>query len=103
MLLGIVVGGSALLAMGAMIKSASVGAVISLAAEVIMMGWIVDEWILLPTNLFTNFAKNWAQAEYFLVGLAMVVLAVRVAPSDWRGMLHAAHLAELVQLRRHGH
>jgi hypothetical protein len=93
LILGIVVGGSTMLAMVAAIKSASVGAVISLAAGVIMMGWIVGEMMLLPSSLFTDFVENLAQAEYFLVGLAMIVLVVRVAPSGWRGMLHTAHLA----------
>jgi hypothetical protein len=94
LILGLIVGGSAFVAMVATIKSASVGAVTSLAAGVIMMGWIIGEYILLPITRF-NFADptTWQQGLYFLVGLAMAVLALRVVPGGWRGMLHTAHLA----------
>ena len=30
---------------------------------------------------------------WFLISLAMAVLALRVVPGGWRGMLHEAHLA----------
>ena len=43
LILGFVVGGSALLAMGATIKRARVGPVLSLIAGAIMIGWIVGE------------------------------------------------------------
>ena len=94
LILGIVVGGSSLLAMWVTIKSASVGAVTSLVAGVIMMGWAIGEYILVPDIRFsfTDLA-TWQQGLFFLVGLAMVVLALRVAPSGWRGMLQTAHFA----------
>jgi hypothetical protein len=93
LILGIVVGGSALLAMWATIKSASVGAITSLAAGLIMMGWIIGEYILVPDIRFSlTDLTTWQQGLYFFVGLAMAVQALRVAPSGWRGMLHAAHL-----------
>ena len=63
-------------------------------AGVIMMGWIVGEYLLIPEiRFFANLATNWQQGLYFLVGLVMVVLALRVIPGGWHGMLHAAHLA----------
>jgi hypothetical protein len=94
LILGLVVGGSALVAMVATIKSASVGAIASMIAGVIMMGWIVGEYMLIPEiRFFSNLATNWQQGLYFLVGLVMVVLALRVIPGGWHGMLHAAHLA----------
>lgn len=94
LLLGIVVGGSALLAMGATLKSARVGAVASLAAGGIMMGWEIGEYILLPIARFTfTNPTTWQQGLFFLVGLAMAVLALRVNASGWRSMLRTAHLA----------
>ena len=94
LILGLVVGGSALVAMVATIKSVSVGAIASMIAGVIMMGWIVGEYLLIPEiRFFSNLATNWQQGLYFLVGLVMVVLALRVIPGGWHGMLHAAHLA----------
>ncbi len=94
LILGLVVGGSALVAMVAMIKSAGIGAIASMIAGVIMMGWIVGEYMLIPEiRLFSNLATNWQQGLYFLVGLVMAVLALRVIPGGWRGMLHVAHLA----------
>jgi len=94
LILGLVVGGSALVAMVATIKSAGTGAIVSMIAGVIMMGWIVGEYLLIPEiRFFSNLATNWQQGLYFLVGLVMVVLALRMIPGGWRGMLHAAHLA----------
>lgn len=99
LILGIVVGGSALLGMWATVRSASVGAVTSLVAGVIAMGWIVGEYVLVPAIRF-DFANPAAalqhgnqQPLWFLIGLAMAVLALRVVPGGWRGMLHEAHLA----------
>jgi hypothetical protein len=92
--LGLVVGGSVLVALVATVISARIGAIASMIAGLIMMGWVVGEYILIPqTRFFSNLATNWPQGLYFLVGLAMVVLALRVIPGGWRGMLHAAHRA----------
>lgn len=87
LILGLVVGGSALLAMGATIRHMGISPVLALIAGAIMIGWIVGEMLLLPTNLFTDFATGWLQGVYLLVGLAMVVLALRAAPGGWRGIL----------------
>ncbi len=94
LILGLVVGGSALVAMVATVKSARIGAITSMVAGVIMMGWVVGEYILIPQiRFFSNLATNWQQGLVFLVGLVMVALAFRVIPGNWRGMLHTAHLA----------
>ena len=94
LILGLVVGGSALVAMVATLKSVRIGAITSMIAGVIMMGWIIGEYILIPQiRFFSNLATNWQQGLFFLVGLVMAVLALRVIPSSWRGMLHTAHLA----------
>lgn len=86
LILGLVVGGSALVAMGATIRRVSVGPVLSLIAGAIMIGWIVGEVLLI--DHFTPSTVYWAQAEYLLVGLAMVALALRAAPNGWRSMVH---------------
>ncbi len=85
LILGLVVGGSAFLAMGATIKRVTIAPVLSLIAGAIMIGWIVGEVLLI--DHFTPSSAYWAQGEYLLVGLAMVVLALRAAPGGWRGML----------------
>lgn len=94
LILGLVVGGSALVAMVATIKSARIGAIASMIAGVIMMGWVVGEYLLIPqVRFFSDLAGNWQQGLMFLVGLVMAVLALRVMPDSWRGLLHTAHLA----------
>ena len=94
LLLGIVVGGSARLPMGATLESARVGAVASLAAGGIMMGWVIGEYILLPIARFSFIdPTTWQQGLFFLVGLAMAVLALRVNAGGWRSMLRTAHPA----------
>src|SRR5437016_5454698 len=100
LILGVLVGGSALVAAGATIRSAAAGAFASVAAGVLMMGWIVGEYILVPAIRF-NFADigasiqqvTWQQPLYFLVGLAMAVLALRIVPGGWRQLPRTAHLA----------
>jgi len=88
LILGFVVGGSALLAMGATIKHARVGPVLSLIAGAIMIGWIVGEYILIPEARFLpNSSPDWLQGLYFGVGIAMVTLALRVAPNGWHDLL----------------
>jgi hypothetical protein len=75
LILGLVVGGSALVAMGAMIGRASAGPALSLLAGAIMIGWIVSEIVLLDRAMPAT--TYWAQAEYLLAGMAMVTLALR--------------------------
>lgn len=95
LLLGIVVGGSAAIATAASIRSREAGALWSFIAGSIMAGWIVGEVVILDV-----FATNqtlspyfWLQPFYFVVGVAMAALAIRLAPDGWRGLAHQAHLA----------
>lgn len=94
LILGIAVGGSALLAIVATIWNAGTGAVLSLIAGAIMMGWIVGEYILMPNARFglAVLDASWLQPLYFLVGLAMAALALRILPGGWRSLPHAARL-----------
>lgn len=88
LILGLGVGGSALVAMVATLKSPRVGAVASAVAGIIMVGWIVGEYILIPEiRFFANLATNWQQGLYFGIGIAMLVLAARVNPGGWHGVL----------------
>jgi hypothetical protein len=75
LILGLVVGGSAVLAMGTTIAHARIAPVLSLIAGAIMIGWIVSEIVLLDRAMPAT--KYWAQAEYLLAGMAMVTLALR--------------------------
>jgi len=85
LILGLVVGGSALIATFAMVRSRQTGAVASLIAGVIMAGWIVGEVLILGQY-------TWLQPFYFAVGAAMAFVAIKVAPQGWRGLAHTAHL-----------
>jgi hypothetical protein len=70
LILGIVVGGSALAAAAAaLLKRRALDALTSLAAGGIMVGWITVEVALIGLG-------TWAQPFYFAVGLVMIGLAV---------------------------
>jgi hypothetical protein len=84
-LLVVVTGGSALAALIATLIKPRASAGFSAAAGLVMMGWIVSEVILI--------GSNWLQAVYFVVGLAMVVLAARSDLDDLRAAAHRLHLA----------
>jgi hypothetical protein len=73
LILGFVVGGSALLATVAMLRNPKVGGFVSVVAGAIMMGWIVGEMLILRTGGFT-----WLWPLYFAVGLAMALLGGRL-------------------------
>jgi hypothetical protein len=75
LILGVVVGGSALLATVALLKNVRWAALASIAAGAIMMGWIVGEIVLLNVAGFT-----WLWPLYFGVGLVMALLGLRLAP-----------------------
>jgi hypothetical protein len=76
LILGLVVGGSAGLAMGTTIAHARTAPVLSLIAGAIMIDWIVSEIVLLDRAMPAT--TYWAQAEYLLAGMAMVTLALRL-------------------------
>jgi hypothetical protein len=78
LILGLVVGGSALLATFAALRNANAGAFASVAAGLIMMGWIVGEMLLLHTGGFT-----WLWPLYFAVGAVMALLGLRLASRPW--------------------
>ena len=89
LLLGIVVGGSATIAAVATVRSASAGALWSFVAGSIMAGWIVGEVLILDVFAGSNQPFSpyfWLQPFYFVVGIAMAALAMRVAPGGWRGL-----------------
>ena len=84
------------MAMIATLLSARIGAIASLIAGVIMMGWIVGEYLLIPQIRFTfsNLASDWQQGLFFVVGFVMAILAFRVmSGGHWRGLLHTAYRA----------
>jgi len=58
------------------------------------LGWNIDEYILLPIARFTfTDPATWQQGLFFLVGLAMAVLALHVNAGGWHSLLRTAHLA----------
>jgi len=81
----VVIGGTALAALGATLLSRAVGAGFSAAAGLVMMGWIVGEVFIVGTH--------WLQLVYFAVGLAMLALGVIVEPVQMRATAHRLHLA----------
>lgn len=82
LILGIFVGGSALVATWEMFRNPAAGALVSFVASLIMMGWIIGEYIVIPAVRMTlNEPSSWQQTLYILIGLAMAALAVRVAPA----------------------
>ena len=69
-ILFVVTGGTALAALVATVMSRTVGAGFSLAAGLVMIGWIVGEVVLIG-------ASSWLQLVYLAVGVVMVVLSAR--------------------------
>jgi hypothetical protein len=84
-LLLIVIGGTALAALVATLLSRMAGAGFSVAAGLVMVGWIVSEVLIVGIH--------WLQLVYFGVGLAMLALGVVVEPSQLRARAHRLHLA----------
>ena len=82
-ILGLVVGGSALLATVASLRTARAWALASVFAGV-MMWWIIGEMVILNVGGFT-----WLWPLYFAVGLSMVLLALRDVPGGWRDLVTA--------------
>lgn len=75
LVLGLVVGGSATVATWLTAQGSPAGAYASMAAGVIMMGWIGGEILILAR--FT-----WLQPFYFVVGLTIALLGLRLTSGD---------------------
>ncbi len=92
LLLGIVVGGSALVAaVVALVGPRRLEALASAAAGCIMVGWMAVEIAMVGLDV-------WVQAAYFVVGLVMIGLAgllqwAKTHQSGVSGQSHAHHLA----------
>ncbi len=87
LLLGMVVGGSATIATAATVRSASAGALWSLVAGCIMAGWIFGEVLILDVLAGSNQPFSpffFLQPFYLVVGVAMALMALRLAPGGWR-------------------
>jgi hypothetical protein len=95
LIMGLVVGGSAAIAMVATIRNASAGAAWSLIAGFTMAGWIIGEVFLLDVLATSGQSLSpyvWLQLFYFGVGLAMVLLSIGLAPDSWRAAARRTHL-----------
>ena len=85
LILGLVVGGTALAAFIATLFSRSAGAGFSVAAGLVMIGWIIGEVLIFP-------GLAWIQLFYALVGVGMVVLGMSLEPDRVRANAHRLHL-----------
>jgi hypothetical protein len=74
LILAVVVGGSATVAAAATLRRPDAGALASLLAGVVMMGWIVGEFLILnqPSR------PTWIEVVYFSVGVLMAVLGLAI-------------------------
>jgi len=84
LILGLVVGGSAALAAWATLRSPTAGSATSAFAGLVMIGWIIGEYLLVPAIRWTpGEPTTWLQPFYLAVGVGMVALALRIAPDAW--------------------
>ncbi|HET7037742.1 MAG TPA: hypothetical protein VFI42_18850 [Thermomicrobiaceae bacterium] len=79
LILGVVVGGSQLIALVASLRHASWAMAASLWAGVIMLGWIVGEVLIVGSH---GGVMIGLQALYFIVGLLIAALAYRERDHD---------------------
>ena len=84
-LLLVVTGGTAFAAFIATLLSRTAGGGFSVAAGLVMMGWIAGEVVLVGTH--------WLQIVYFANGVVMGALAVLVVPEQAREAARRLHLA----------
>jgi hypothetical protein len=72
LILAVAVGGSATVAAAATLRSPRAGTMASLLAGVVMMGWIVGEFLILnqPSR------PTWTEVVYFSVGVTMALLGL---------------------------
>ena len=77
LILAVVVGGSATVAAAATLRSREAGALSSMLAGAIMLGWLVGERLILPPEAFPP-QLWWLEAIYIAAGLMMVLPPVVV-------------------------
>ncbi len=78
LILMVAVGGSATVALTAMLRRPAAGGYASLLAGGAMMGWIAGEVLTLRTPE----ARSWAEPAYFAVGSLMAGLGLRLERSE---------------------
>jgi hypothetical protein len=76
LILAVVVGGTAMAATIAIVRSARVGAILSAVAGAVLVGWIVGELILLNQNGAATSPRSPVEAIFFILGLAMLTLGL---------------------------
>jgi len=81
LILAVVVGGSAAAAAIAMLQRSSTGAIVSILAGGILLGWLLGERVILPPVAFVP-KFWWLEAAYVVIGLMMVVPALVVRFSE---------------------
>jgi hypothetical protein len=83
LILAVVVGGSAAVAAVATLRRRDAGALTSVLAGVIMLGWLVGERLILPPAAFPP-QLWWLEAIYIAAGLMMVAPALTVRWTERR-------------------
>ncbi len=77
LILAVVVGGSAALATVATLRRSDLGALTSMLAGAILLGWLIGERLILPKAAFVP-QFWWLEAIYVAAGLMMVLPALAV-------------------------
>jgi len=86
LILAVVVGGSAVVAAAAVLRRSDAGALTSMLAGAILLGWLVGERVILPPAAFSP-QFWWLEAIYIAAGLMMVVPALTVRWAERRRQL----------------
>jgi len=84
LILAVVVGGSATVAVAATLRSRRAGALSSMLAGGILLGWLAGERLILPAAAFSP-QFWWLEAIYVAAGLMMVAPAAAVRWAGGRG------------------
>jgi hypothetical protein len=88
LILAIVVGGSAVVAAVAALRGPDAGALASMLAGAILLGWLVGERLILPPAAFSP-QFWWLEAIYIAAGLMMLAPALTV----WISRRHLSRVA----------
>lgn len=80
LLLMVVVGGSATIAIAALLRGLDSGAPASIVAGALLLGWIIGEVLILNQ-------PSWFEAVYVAVGLTMVALGLAGSWTQWKRWL----------------